>query len=799
MLNLLEFEVVEGGYMNKKHIFPTLIAIMLFSLYLHLNPWNGVFTSWGIRLSGNDPWYYLRLSENCVANFPYRIWFDHFTYFPYGTFVHFGSFVVYLTVILSIILNQPVITVSAFVPVIAGVLLPLPTYLFARSVSNEKVGILSAALIAVMPGQLLQRGLLGFNDHHIWEVFWLVVTLALYTYAIDKPFKKYVLFSGLAGISFWLYIVTWAPAFWFALFIVFCMFIISLLDQYHGTVNTIRYSISALIMLFTAFLLYIPLSFTYSKFSAVRYSPLQLIMMLLSMLIISYNIYLNIKIKKNVLKYVVTFILPCLAVIVSLLIYNPTLITTAIPMLYKKGGGLTIAEAQPIFYMTGDFSLYVPWLNFGTTFFFAILAYMILLNRVFSNNDKSVLPLLLGVIMFIAISAQGRWAYYYGLVCALYTAIVLDIVFTKFDLYKFLETRKLKRLSATKVLFSILILIVAFYPTGAIALEQSHSSGPINHQWYETLTWMRSNTPNGQYDELYNTTDDNFNNTYGIMSWWDYGHWITAIAHRIPNANPFQQGIGDKNTPGASSLFLSTDEKRAVNITKQLGVKFIITDIEMVTGKFHAIATWYHGKPDLSKYFSGNGIVFTTPDGKLSITTDRYQIPYNAKIIGQVPVPREKYYNTLLIKMHLLDAYSLKHYRLVYESDPVSINNYMGFQEIIYKLIYNRYFNENIRTDKTTGYVKVFEFVKGAKIIGYCNTTKVTIKTKIMTNKGRIFEYRQSTVPINGTYEFIVPYAQNTTYPVKAIEPYTVLCGNMTKSISVSDEDVEVELVKEVI
>ncbi|GAI14766.1 unnamed protein product, partial [marine sediment metagenome] len=30
--------------------------------------------------------------------------------------------------------------------------------------------------------------------------------------------------------------------------------------------------------------------------------------------------------------------------------------------------------------------------------------------------------------------------------------------------------------------------------------------------------------------------------SYSVMSWWDYGHWITRIAHRIPISNPFQQG-----------------------------------------------------------------------------------------------------------------------------------------------------------------------------------------------------------------------------------------------------------------
>ena len=42
------------------------------------------------------------------------------------------------------------------------------------------------------------------------------------------------------------------------------------------------------------------------------------------------------------------------------------------------------------------------------------------------------------------------------------------------------------------------------------------------------------------------------------MSWWDYGHMITYIAKRIPNANPFQAGVAGPN--GAAAYFMSQSE-----------------------------------------------------------------------------------------------------------------------------------------------------------------------------------------------------------------------------------------------
>jgi len=43
------------------------------------------------------------------------------------------------------------------------------------------------------------------------------------------------------------------------------------------------------------------------------------------------------------------------------------------------------------------------------------------------------------------------------------------------------------------------------------------------------------------------TTTTTREGEYGVLSWWDYGHWITTIGERIPNANPFQQ----RNTNGS--------------------------------------------------------------------------------------------------------------------------------------------------------------------------------------------------------------------------------------------------------
>ena len=90
------------------------------------------------------------------------------------------------------------------------------------------------------------------------------------------------------------------------------------------------------------------------------------------------------------------------------------------------------------------------------------------------------------------------------------------------------------------------------------------------------------------------------------MSWWDYGHYIEVMGHRMPNANPFQQGIGgrrrsinEKNEPGAASFFTAPSEEEASVVLKaidprpdKVGARYIMSDAIMATDIFMAMPEW---------------------------------------------------------------------------------------------------------------------------------------------------------------------------------------------------------------
>ncbi len=822
------------------HWFFIAIAIII-SLYIRIvNPWESVFT-WTVRLSGNDPWYYYRIIQNLLTHFPERIWFDAFTNYPYGTGTHFGPFVVYLGAIMAKLGGATATSpealrgVLSFVPTIGGTLLVFPAYLLTKELFNKKAGVIAALLIIMVPGQLLHRSVLSFNDHHVWEVLWMITTLALFSYSINKWSSKpamenlksnSVLAPIFTGLAIGMYLYSWAPGF-IIVFILTLYVLIAYLLKHWINVKAENIAFIGIVTFLTAALIYLPYAFKETGFSFARYTSFPLVVLLGASAIMALfhgieklerkGYYSRLGIKEEY-AFPATIVVVGVTLIAAIGLVAPSFlerIISIIGVVQKTGGALTVAEVQPFFTMGGgQFSLFPAWSTFATTFFFAIPGIIYtFIKFVKERNNLYLLAVVWGIAMIVALAGQNRFAYYFGAVSAIFAAIMLDAILRRLNFYEAVTggIERLKKVGYIRIAVSILIIIAVFYPTFTMAFEQSkYAGGGINKQWFDTLTWMRTNTPNQEfYDQYYYQIYEPHHEgeypypqeTYGVMSWWDYGHWIETIAHRMPNANPFQQGIGKKAPfrPGAAPFFTALNETYANNISNQLGVKYVVTDVEMATGKFYAMGAWAEG--DVGKvqniYYRGGGYVYSTPQGQIGIATSQYQIPSNGRVITTMNIPSQNYYQTMEAKFHIFDGDGLENYRMVYESNFASTNRQSGFMELMNRLIYNRYYSQEMEQEqvniRSTGYVKVFEYVNGTTIEGTVeeDVDQVTINTTIQTNQGRTYGYQQRVEPQNGQYHFTVPYAQNTTYPVKAVSPYSIKAGNLTKTISLTDEDLK--------
>jgi dolichyl-diphosphooligosaccharide--protein glycosyltransferase len=353
------------------------------------------------------------------------------------------------------------------------------------------------------------------------------------------------------------------------------------------------------------------------------------------------------------------------------------------------------------------------------------------------------------------------------------------------------------------LVLSVTIILALLFVYDSASLNYSASADGsvlLDPDWKESLEWLGNNTPDTglDYYAIYDQNAFSYPNTsYGIMSWWDYGHMITYLAKRIPNANPFQQGVAGKN--GAAAFFVTTSEETANGILDADGTRYVVTDYMMDWSKFLAMATWYNSSAAYEPFM-------------IELLVPEQNSPSN--IATRIILNKPLYYQTMISRLHNYDGSmtpaapasyyveyvdpSVSGITLPVVTKAVVVNmseganqvseynrkNLAGHHAILlssslarpmgdvpalrhYRLIHESPFNMPGFDSEALKKVKIFEYVDGAHIRG----TGI-IEVPLVTNTGRKFVYRQEST--GG--EFIVPYSTTgNTYGVKALGKYRIV------------------------
>jgi dolichyl-diphosphooligosaccharide--protein glycosyltransferase len=224
------------------------------------------------------------------------------------------------------------------------------------------------------------------------------------------------------------------------------------------------------------------------------------------------------------------------------------------------------------------------------------------------------------------------------------------------------------------VLAGLAVFLLTFAPSIAAArgvtITEQATYAPSD-AWVSSLLWMKDNTPEpfGDPEAYYRQyeappageTFDYPPTAYGVTSWWDYGYWITQIAHRIPSANPAQDPAPVINV---ANLFLSEDNATAQELMAKMGSSYVIVDTTVTGGKFWAVATW--AAQPLEKYYD--------------VFYELYQGQYQA---AQLYYPA--YYDSLVVRLYNFDG------KAVTESKPtvVTYTDNVDANGTSYKLVSN--------------------------------------------------------------------------------------------------------------
>jgi len=766
-------------WLKERHVERTamLLVVFLVALYLRIRlPYANSIQGGNIVISDFDPYYHLRIIEYTIQNFPHVLAFDPYVDFPNGFWIGWPPLYdflasAYAMAAMALFHVDYQVAVATF-PALLGAVAIFPVYYITKLVFDWKAGVVAAALLTVLPANLL-RSMVGNVNHHVAaEVLFpaflfLFFMLALKgeltfremrTLTFTRDDKRALLYAGLAGIFVTALLLTWLGGFLF-LGIIGAFALAQYIVYHLKGVQSDNLTIVAVTMLVVSLITFLPVSLsshfgtTIDPVNVSLFQPFLLAAVLIIFVLFgSLAYYLRDK-QRAVYPLAICALLVVGAL--SFYLVRPDLATTVFTGygFFTQSGVLqTVAEAQPLFGGPGGFQLTTAVSYFQVLLFVAFIGLAALGYQVYRKQDEAALLLFVWSIFAVAITVvQTRFTFLLSANVAILSAFVvvwaLDALVGKgygalagvhdAGALRDLFGHEIKYTQLVGVFFVVLVLLL---PSVNMTTAYAKNVQQITPDWYESLQWMKANTPPTSNFNV----SSNQRPEYGVLSWWDYGNWIIYLGHRPAVANNFQTGVSD-----AAQFFTSQNESDTINIIQNRSVKYVMTDYEMAdyNGKFQAIAL-----------LSGKGV-------EPFLTSQAYYTQSGA--ISQQLVPTEAYYNSTVVRLEYLDGNGYSHYRLVHESNS-TVGTFGGTE---------------------VKYVKIFEYVTGANITVRGNGN-ATVSLKVVTNQNRTFNYTQSAI-INGSHTFVVPYSTNwTLYGVQTGNAYTVTVGNATQSLAVSESDV---------
>jgi len=538
---------------ENRWVAPSILGMMCVGAFLLrvLPQWDKVFADGAVLYRGVDSWYHMRLADNMMYNFPHLLKWDMFALYPNGAEVGYYPLLTWLIVGISKLgFNYEI--VGAFLPPILGALILVPVYFLGKELFGKGVGLVACLLVAILPGELLHRSLLGFTDQHILESFLMVTTILFLILAYKH--KRY-LYYGFAGLFLGLYLLNWGGG-PFLVFIIFAWFIVQFCyDRLRlKPIANLCYGAS------TVFAVSLLLSFLILP----RFHLIVLTFAILAPICLQFLTKLN---RRTFLWVLIGGGLVILGVLCS----NLWDIGWSLYIYFRAvfwGWGGTIQEVAPT-------TIPVAFAVYGISIFLMLggLYYAI-------KNKVSLLFIVWSIILLLAIIGQRRWGYYATIPVALLASY-----------FVFRISRWVKKDVRTAAIIVLCFLMILPSIGGIIGVATLPNN--INLDWYSACVWIRGNTPDpfpliasdyrgwteGAYYELEVPEAD-----YGVVSWWDYGHWIIRIAHRVPSTSPTWQ-----DTPVGSKFFASKTIEEAERELAGLNIKYAVLDEAILTGKWYAV------------------------------------------------------------------------------------------------------------------------------------------------------------------------------------------------------------------
>lgn len=483
-----------------------------------------VLPQWQHVFVGSNVWFrgmdsWYHMRLADVTNFPNWQKWDYLAQYPVGAATG------YLPLLAWISVND---TVAAFLPPVIGSLTLIFVYLIGKNLFSKSVGIIATLLMTVIPGEFLHRTLLGFADHHVLETFFM--TLCIYLLVRARKSWKW---SIPLGVSVGLYALTWAGLAFFLFIVILWIWWECLTALRDGK------SVLPLVRVFG-------LSMGIASLMAFYFiSTTNLLMLTVTWLIPTGMWLLTTIIKdREKITFGLAIVVPVFLVALGFFADYKELL---MPIFW--GGNSQIAEVEPL-------NLYDAFKTYG-------LACFVALGALWYFRKKDALLIIWTVVLVAAAIGQRRWGYY--------AIVPISLLAAAFTVQIGTWVQKSVRYAVVGIVV-LFLLLTNIQNTVAIATM----SNQMTADWYVSLTWMKQNTPTYSYDM-------STKKPYGILVWWDYGHWVVRIAQRAPLESPTHDAVY------VAQFLASATEEDANKWLQGLNVPYVILDKTTLRYKWESV------------------------------------------------------------------------------------------------------------------------------------------------------------------------------------------------------------------
>lgn len=514
-----------------------------------------VFVDGHVLFRGQDAWYHLRLADYLRVNWPHLLREDWFAN-PLGQPpVGWPPVTTYVLGLPFLSEHQMEVWAAILPPLVAVICVVVVYFIGLELLKSRWFALAAAGVFALLPTEFFHRTMLGFTDHHMFEVLFASLSL-LFTLKIRRGKRWYVPLGLSLGLMFW----TWDGAALVVLTLLAGTIITYLVDEEHFSPVGFAYaSVIAALM----FVPYAPRSTSLvpSLIGLVAGMVVPIILIATRSLVSRRGVFL-----------LIVGALGAAALVGLSRVVNLLDIASGV----FSFGSTDIVSEMSASTFTSLFS------NFGLFLFFAMGA------LVFYLKEKEYVSVVFFVVTFVATLCHVRYGYYFAIPLGIMVAYGLQQT-----------TSKVRNGKVAASLLVAMLFLISLSNTIRLATYELD----ISNDMYDALVWMRENTPSPYEDPnaFYEQLDSNAG--YLTLTLWDYNHWLIYIGRRSPCTNAFGYLYPD------IMQFFVTGQDPSPYIQELYGrdipIRYLVVDRNMLESNWITWVTGWKYHPYLDNLYEG--------------------------------------------------------------------------------------------------------------------------------------------------------------------------------------------------